>query len=97
MQHHYNFSDEVYAKLLKEGVTVKHLFQSIVLFDPHHSGAELGNATSLLYYLDEKKTIETGKDFPHRKIARAIFDSLSVREKISIAEYEELVENNYAE
>ena len=96
MQQHYNIDDESYKKLLKDGVTIANLFKSIPIFDPHKSGAELGNKTSLFYYLDDKKTIENGKPFPHRKIARAIFNMLPIMDKIAVAEYEEYVENGFS-
>ena len=95
MKDHYNLDDKSYENLLKNKVTVVDLFKSIKIFDPHGSGAELGNKTALFYYLDDKKTIETGKAFPHRKIAQTIFEMLDIQDKIAVAEYEEYVSDGF--
>jgi len=94
MQDHYQLSDEVYAKLLKKKVTVTHMFRAIPLFDPNDCGEPI-DKVGLMYYVDEKGDFESKPLLPHRRIAQAVFDRLPIMDKIAVAEYVELVENNY--
>ena len=86
MKDHYGFSDDAYDALIKSGVTVKDLFRAVSLFDPYDSGAEI-NLTGLLYYVDKKGDFNEPPLLPHKKIAKAFWEQLPIREKIAVAEY----------
>jgi len=90
----YNLSQKSYDSLIKSGVTITQMFKATKLFDPYGQIESVG-VIGLLYYLDNKKTIQSGSKFPHRTIAQAVFNTLSIKDKIAVAEYEELVENNF--
>lgn len=95
---HYGLSEEQSEKLTKQGVTIKHLFNSVKLFDPHGSEAELGgNATvPLMHYIDKKGDFnQPPHKFPHKLIAKAMFENLDIHGKIAIAEYADWAEHDF--
>lgn len=92
MKNHYQLTDVAYAKLIGDKVTVKDLFKCVPLFDPYKTGCEI-NKVGLLYYVDQKGDFNTPPNFPHKKIARAIFDCLGIKDKIMVAEYIDYLEN----
>jgi hypothetical protein len=96
MKDHFQLSTKQYNTLIKQGVTVKDFFDSIPLFDPYKTGSEI-NKVGLLYYVDEKKDFNQPPFFPHKKIALAYFENLSIKEKILVAEYIDMQENNWEE
>jgi len=96
MQEHYGFSDEQFAELRKNGVTISHMFKAVSFFDPYGSNANISHV-GLMYYADAKGNYETKPIFPHKKIAAMVFENLPIMEKIAVAEYIDLVEHNYIE
>ena len=83
MKQHYGISDAEWPKL-SELVTTRELFNSIHLFDPNESGAPISKV-SLMYYIDKFGDIEGNKKSDI--IARAVFNSLSNKDKIEVMQY----------
>jgi len=95
MKTHYGFTDEAYKALLKSGVTEKDLYKSIVLFDPEKSGEPMSQV-NLFYYVDEKGNFnDPPHNIAHKKIAKALFERLPIKEKIAVSEYLESWENGF--
>ena len=96
MKDHYQLTDESYEELLSQSVTVKDMYNAIPLFDRDGNGLEIG-IIGLLHYVDKKGDFNSKPIFPHKRIATAIFNQLAIKDKIMVAEYIELAENNYEE
>jgi len=96
MKDHYRLNSEQYENLMNNNVTVVHMFKAMQLFDPNKTGAEVG-LVGLLYYVDSKGDFESPPNFPHKKIAKAVFNMLEIKDKIMVAEYIEDSENNFEE
>ena len=94
MKEHFGLTDKIYNELLKSGVTVSQMFKAIPLFDPNKSDCEISKV-SLMYFMDQKGSFNKPPFFPSKKIAQAVFKTLSSKEKIEILEYEELTENKF--
>lgn len=88
---HYGFDVEA-VKTKK--ITGKDLFKSVPLFDPYKVGCSIG-LLELLYYIDVKKSFFNGPQFPHKKIAQLVFEKLTSKEKLMVAEYIDFAENDY--
>jgi len=86
MQEHYNLTDENYNTLINSGVTIKHFFSAIPLFDPNCTGVGIG-LTGLYYYIDKKGDFNSPPIFPHKKIAQMLWKQLVIKDKIAVAEY----------
>jgi len=95
MQEHYQLSDEAFLELQKK-VTIAQMFKAIKHFDPFDTKAPI-NFLGLLYYVDSKGDFNMPPKFPHKIIALAVFDRLPIKEKIAVAEYIELHDNDYVE
>ena len=93
MDEHFHLSPEVYSALLNSGITVKHFLDAICLFDPYDKGCE-PSVWGFLYYLDIKGSHMKKPAFPHRKIASAVFDTFSTKEKMAIFDYIEYLEES---
>lgn len=91
---HYKLDSKQYDKLMDNGVTVVQMFKAMPLFDPYKTGTEVG-LVSLLYYVDAKGDFNSPPKFPHKKIAKAVFEMLPIKDKILVAEYIEDSENNF--
>lgn len=86
MKEHYNISDSEFKKLLSTGVTQLDLLKSVKFFDPHGSQAPL-TKVSLMYYVDQFGDINSPPFPVHKRIARAMLNSLPNKEKMEIFEY----------
>lgn len=96
MKDHFNLSDKAYKQLLKEKVTIKDFFKTAKLFDPENVGAG-ATKVGLLYYIDKKGDFNQPPKFSHKRIALAVFESLNIKDQIMVAEYIEVMENNWEE
>jgi hypothetical protein len=94
MRDHFSLSKEAYESLIKNKVTVTDLFRSIKLFDPYDTGAPI-NFVGLMYYVDKMGDFEQPPLFVHKKIAKAFWEGLPIKQKIAIAEYIEDSENDF--
>lgn len=86
MQEHFNFTDQEFKGLMDSGVTVAHLFKFARDFDIGDNMASPSFIT-LFYYVDKKGCFQGKPDFPSKKICRAIFEKLTIKQKINISEY----------
>ena len=86
MRDHYGLSREAYDKLLKEGVTIKAMFKAVPLFDTLGTGKPI-TKINLYYLIDKKGDFMEPPFYPYKKIARAVFDQLGIKDKIQVAEY----------
>lgn len=86
MKEHFGLTDDSYSDLIKKGVTEKYMFNSIPLFDPDKTGAKIGYV-GLFYYIDKKGDFNKKPLFPHKKIAHAVFETLSPSQKMNILKY----------
>jgi len=92
MQEHFGFNDEEMKALTSNGVTIKHMFNFARDFDPCGKELPIGYL-NLFFYVDKHGDIEKPPHFAHKKIARAIFEKLTIQQKIEISEYMEDCEN----
>lgn len=86
MKEHYGMSDVSYNNLKKGGVTEKQFFDAIKLFDPNRSMAKI-SYISIFYYIDQKGDFNKPPFFPHKKIAKAVYECLSPSEKMNVLKY----------
>ena len=86
MKEHFGLSDASYSVLLEDGVTIKSMFKSIPLFDTLGTGKPI-TKVNLYYLIDKKGDFMEPPFFPYKKIAKSIFDSLPIKDKIQVAEY----------
>jgi len=92
MKDHYQINDLAWTELQKHGIVQKDLLKFIKLFDPNYSESEI-TKVNLMYYVDSKGDFSEPPFFPHKRIAKAVFDSLDTREKLDIMEYIDYLEN----
>lgn len=91
---HYDFSDSEYNALLSDGVSIENLFKAMKFFDTLGTKKPI-TYVNLFYYVDLKGDFNKKPPFPHRKIALALFEKLSIQQKLSVAEYIEDSENDF--
>lgn len=90
MKKHFSFDDKQYPALLKNGVVVADLFETVKLFDPYKTMATI-NKVGLFYYLDAKGDFNKRPSYPHRKIAKMFFENLNNDDKIEVFSYLEFL------
>lgn len=86
MQEHFNFTDEEFKSLTNDGITIKHLYDFAIKYDPSGKQVPVG-FINLFYYVDDKGDFHSKPDFPTKKICRAIFQKLTLQQKLEISEY----------
>lgn len=93
MHEHFNLSEEAYRSLIKSGVTDLDFLRAVPFFDPIGSGLPL-TKVNLFYYLDEKGPWDSKPLFPHKKIAKAFYESFDWNEKeqFQILLYKDFIE-----
>ena len=79
MKEHYQINDIEYTKL-SQTVSIERQFKSIPLFE------EAGGKLGLMYYIDKFGDFNEGNEL-HKRIARAIFNSLDIKDKLEIDTY----------
>lgn len=99
MREHYGLTEDQYSSLKKKGITDLDFVKFVPLFDPNGAGCELGDSVvPLMYFMDRKGGIDTKPMFPSKRIAQCMFENLTrIKDKIAVAEYGELADNNFEE
>jgi len=86
MQEHYQLSDEAFTSLINE-VTIADLVNAVPLFDPYETQEPI-NKVGLLYYIDAKGDFRSPPLYlPHKKIAHAVYETLSDEDKLMVMMY----------
>jgi len=93
---HYGLTEIQFKKLEKQGVTLGDLFKSVPLFDPAKTG-EVLSQINLYHYIDLKGNFNDPPFTAHKKIAKAMFENLSNKEKLNVLGYLEAKEDNFIE
>jgi len=92
MREHYQINDKAWSELQKHKISLPDLFRCVKLFDPNESNSEI-TKVNLMYYVDKKGDFNNPPLLPHKRIAKAVFDSLDTKEKLEIMEYIDYLEN----
>ena len=84
---HYGITDNIYQDLLvAKGIKPIDFLTYLPLFDPDGTYTPLSKI-HLLYYLDQFGNFDEPPLVPHKRIAKAIFDNLDIKDKFEIIAY----------
>lgn len=86
MKDHYQLTSVAYSSLLNDGVDKVDMFKSIPLFDPNKTEAPISKV-GVLYYLDKKGDFNKGPRYPHKKIAKALFEAMNPKDQFEVLSY----------